>query len=338
MTIKDEFEFPDEKEAKQGAKAAEQDNFELVIEDDTPPEDQGKKRAMKEPIDEVTDEELDNYSKQAERRIKKFSKGYHDERRAKEQALREREAAENFARQVFEENKKLKEQLSSGSKVLIETSKSAAEAELAAAKEKYKKAYESADPDGIVEAQEEIARATLKMDRAGTMKPIEHSDDKEFNIPQQRQAQAEPEQAPPSRRTQAWLENNSDWFGQDEEMTMSAMGLDKKLQKQYGADYVGTKEYFETIDRTMRKRFPEYFEDEESQSHEEQSTRKRTEPVDEDESPRRATKPATVVAPASRSTPPSRVRLKASEAAIARRLGVPLELYAKQVAQLKRGE
>ena len=66
--------------------------------------------------------------------------------------------------------------------------------------------------------------------------------------------------------------------------------------------------------------------------------RKRAEPADEDETPRRASKPATVVAPASRSTPPSRIRLKASEAAIARRLGVPLELYAKQVAQLKRGE
>ena len=88
----------------------------------------------------------------------------------------------------------------------------------------------------------------------------------------------------------------------------------------------------------MRKRFPEYFEDEESQSTEEVSTRKRTEPADEDETPRRASKPATVVAPASRSTPPSRIRLKASEAAIARRLGVPLEVYAKQVAELKRGE
>ena len=337
MTIKDEFEFPDEKEAKQGAKASEQDNFELIIEDDTPPEDQGKKRAMKEPIDEVTDEELDNYSKQAERRIKKFSKGYHDERRAKEQALREREAAENFARQVFEENKKLKEQLSTGSKALIATSKNAAEAELAAAKEKYKKAYESADPDSIVQAQEEIAKATVKLDRAGMMRPVEHNDDKEFTPPAVQPAQTQ--SAPPvSRRTQQWFENNGDWFGQDDEMTMTAMGLDKKLQKEYGADYVGTKEYFDTIDRTMRRRFPEYFEDGDIQSTEEQSTRKRTEPVDEDDSPRRATKPATVVAPASRSTPPSRVRLKASEAAIARRLGVPLELYAKQVAQLKRGE
>jgi DNA-directed RNA polymerase specialized sigma subunit len=117
------------------------------------------------------------------------------------------------------------------------------------------------------------------------------------------------------------------------------MGIDRKLQKLYGADYIGTEKYFETIDKTMRKRFPEHFEDVQSNEDDEPPPKKRTsEPVDEDdESPRRAQKITNVVAPASRSTPPTRVRLKASEAAIARRLGVPIEEYAKQVAQLKRG-
>jgi len=117
---------------------------------------------------------------------------------------------------------------------------------------------------------------------------------------------------------------------------MTAMGLDKKLAKEYGPNYVGTEEYFQTIDKTMRKRFPEHFG---AQSHEEDDTpsSKSSEPADE-ETPRRATKPATVVASASRSTPPNRIRLKASEAAIARRLGVPIEQYAKQVALLRKGE
>ena len=331
MQIKDEFKFPDEEDTK--GKPAE-DKFEIEIEDDTPPDEHARKKPLKGEVEEVTDEELENYSKQAERRIKKFTKGYHDERRAKEQALREREAAEAYARQILEENKRLKEQLSSGSKELIETSKSAAEAELAAAKERYKKAYEAADPDAIVAAQEEIAKATVRLERADTMKPIVHEEEPEWTPPKNEQ-----QAAPIPRRTQAWLEANNDWFGQDEEMTMTAMGLDKKLQKQYGPDYVGSKEYFETIDRTMRKRFPEFFEEEaQSQEDDEPPPKKRAEPADEDESPRRASKPAAVVAPASRSTPPNRVRLKASEAAIARRLGVPLELYAKQVAQLKRGE
>jgi hypothetical protein len=332
--IKDEFEFPDEKEAK--GKPEDDNQLDIEIEDDTPPDEHAGKPPIRKRIKEVTDEELDNYSKQAERRIKKFSKGYHDERRAKEQAEREREAAEAYAKQILDENRRLKEQLSSGSKVLIETSKSAAEAELSAAKERYKKAYEAADSDAIVEAQEEIAKATVKLERADTMKPIEHKEE-EWDT----RARPEPAKPPVPRRTQAWLEANNDWFGSDEEMTMAAMGLDKKLQKEYGAEYVGSKEYFETIDRTMRKRFPEFFEDEDSQSHEddEPPPKKRAEPADEDyEPPRRASKPASVVAPASRSTPPNRVRLKASEAAIARRLGVPIELYAKQVAQLKRGE
>ena len=123
-------------------------------------------------------------------------------------------------------------------------------------------------------------------------------------------------------------------------MTASAMGLDKKLQREYGADYIGSDEYFKTIDRTMRKRFPEFFSEDRSDEEEvDQPPKKRSEPAYEgDEPPRRAAKPAAVVAPASRSTPPNRIRLKASEAAIARRLGVPLEEYAKQVAQLKRGE
>jgi hypothetical protein len=320
----EEFKFPDEKSAPE-------EKFEIEIEDDTPPEDRGRKPS-KRPVEEVTDEELESYDEKVQNRIKKFTRGYHDERRAKEQAEREREAAEAFAKQVFEENKKLKEQLSNGSKVLIETSKSAAEAELAAAKERYKKAYEAADPDAIVSAQEEIAKATLRMERADSMRPVEH-EDREFHVPQQQQQQNRV-----TPRTQKWLERNNEWFGVDEEMTMAAMGLDKELQKEYGSDYVGTKEYFKTIDKTMRKRFPEYFGDEDqSDEDNEPPPRKRAEPAEED-SPRRASRPANVVAPAARSTPPSRVRLKASEANIARRLGVPLELYAKQVAELKRGE
>jgi len=328
----EDFKFPDEVDEKQEEQKAEK--LEIDIEDDTPEEDRGRKPS-KRPIEDVTDDELESYDEKVQSRIKRFTRGYHDERRAKEQALREREAAEAFARQVYEENKKLKEQLSTGSKAYIETSKSAAEAELEAAKARYKKAYEEANPDEIVQAQEAIAKATVKLDRAGTMRPIEMEEDKEFQVPAPRQAE---EAKPPiSRRTQKWMEDNADWFGTDTEMTGAVMGLDQKLQKKYGADYVGTKEYFDTIDRTIRKRFPEYFEDAQSEEDNEPPPKKRVEP-DEDETPRRASKAATVVAPASRSTPPSRVKLKASEAAIARRLGVPIELYAKQVAQLNRGE
>lgn len=326
----DTFEFPDEKEEKSKFKADEPE-LKIEIEDDTPPQDRGRK-PMKEPVEDPTEDELASYDEKVQARIKKFTRGYHDERRAKEEAMREREAAEQFAKQVYEENKRLQQQLSSGSKAYIETSKSAAQTELDAAKEKYRKAYDSGDADAIVAAQEAIAKATVKLDKAEGMKPIEVEERDNF-VP----AKAEPAAPQISPRTKRWIEKNSDWFGPDEEMTLAAMGVDKKLQREYGADYVGTEEYFQTVDRTMRKRFPEYFE---AQSEEEDDppSRKRSAPVEEEEPPRRASKSAAVVAPASRSTPPSRIRLKASEANIARRLGVPLEQYAKQVALLNRGE
>ena len=324
--FKDEFEFPDELEEKTKQAAAEADKFEVEIEDDTPPEDRGRK-PMKEPVEDPTDDELESYDEKVQNRIKKFTRGYHDERRAKEQALREREAAEAFAKQILEENKRLQKQLATGSQEYIETAKGAAETELSAAKERYRKAFENGEAEAMAEAQAEIARATVRLDRAQGMKPIE--------VEEREWAPAQPQQPQMSPRTQQWMDRN-EWFGQDEEMTMAAMGLDKKLQKQYGPDYVGSKDYFRTIDKTMRKRFPEYFDDEDqSDEDNEPPPRKRAEPADEDDPPRRASKPATVVAPATRSSPPSRVKVKASEAAIARRLGVSIEEYARQKAALE---
>jgi len=325
--FEEEFKFPHEK----AAAAEEEDKIEIEIEDDTPPEDRDR-RPMRDKVEDPTDEELASYDEKVQKRIKKFSKGYHDERRAKEQAFREREATEAYARQIIEENKKLQHQLSSGSKVLIEQSQSGAQLELDAAKKKYKEAYELADVDALTEAQAEIAKATLRMDRASGMKPIE--------VEEREYKPAESEQAKYTPRTKKWLDTNSDWFGPNDEMTMAAMGLDKKLQREYGADYVGTEEYFQTIDKTMRKRFPEHFESDQSYEEDESPPKKRTsEPVDEDDDdpPRRATRITSPVAPATRSTPPNRIRLKASEAAQARRLGVPIEEYARQVALLRKG-
>lgn len=330
----DKFEFPDEKTSKEkeAASSKEDDKFELEIEDDTPAEDRGRKKAP--PPDDPTDDELASYDEKVQQRIKKFTRGYHDERRAKEQAERERQAAEEFARQVWEENKNLKQRLSTGSKEYIETSKSAAAVELDSAKKRYRSAYEAGNADELVAAQEEIAKATLKLDKATSLRPIEAPDDQEFK-PVRVEEPAQPKISP---RTKRWLDSNSEWFGVDEEMTMAAMGIDKKLQKEYGAEYVGTEEYFRTVDKTMRKRFPEFFE---SQSEEEDDPppKKRSTPAEEDDDPpRRASKPSAVVAPATRSSSPSRIKLKTSQVALARKLGITPEQYAKQVALLNRGE
>lgn len=317
----DKFEFPDEK-ADEKQENETSNEIELEIEDDTPPEDRGRKTAP--PPQDPTDEELSSYSREAQDRLKKFTRGYHDERRAKEAAERERLAAEDFARKVYEENRRLKEQLKTGSEVFIETTKTAAQTELDVAKKKMKDAFEAGDADALVSAQEEVAKATLKIDRAQTMRPVEIESEQEF-----RPAKQEPSVSPKTKR---WLEKNGDWFGVDDEMTMSAMGLDKKLQRKYGADYIGSDDYFKEIDQTMRKRFPEYFRSHEDDDDPSQNS---SDPA-EDESPRRASKPSTPVAPATRSTPPNRVKLKASQVALARKLGITPEQYAKQVALLER--
>lgn len=317
----EEFEFPDEKEAKQeaakqGQQAAADDDFEVEIEDDTPPEDRGRKPAATPP-DDPTDDELSSYDEKVQARIKKFTKGYHDERREKEKALREREAAETYARQVIEENRRLQQQLAASSKVFVEQSQSSAQLELETAKKKYKEAYEAGDSDALAEAQAEVTKAALRVEKAQDLRPLQVRED-EVQIPQRSSAPRV------TNRDQQWLQTNT-WFGTDPEMTASALGLHQKLAKDRGDDFVGSDDYYKVVDATMRRRFPEYFGSND-------------EPAQEEEPPRRATKPAAVVAPATRSTPPNRIKLKASEAAIAKRLGVPIELYAKQVAQLKRGE
>jgi hypothetical protein len=314
-TYEAEYKFPDEEAPEK------EEKLQVDIEDDTPEQDCGRKTSA--PINDPEDEELSQYSKDVQDRVGKLKRGYHDERRAKEKAERERIAAEDFAKQVYEENKRLKGQLKSGSEVFIEQNKSTAQMELDSAKKKYKEAYESGDSDAVAEAQMEITKATLRIDRAEQMRPIDEPDT--YRPPAQETA---PNISP---RTQKWVEKNSDWFGPDDEMTMAAMGLDRKLKREYGDDYAGTEEYFRTIDKTMRKRFPEHFD---VQRHEDDDTLQQSSEPDE-EPPRRA-KPASVVAPAARSTPPTRVKLTASQAAIARRLGVPIEDYAKQVANLRR--
>lgn len=328
--VEDEFEFPDEKEVKkESKKEAKQEETLFEIEDDTPSEDRGR-RAMAEPPEDPSEDELSSYDEKVQLRIKKFTRGYHDERRAKEEAVRERTAAENYARQVADENKRLQKQLATGSQAFIEQAKSSADIEVLAAKKKYKEAYEAGDPELMADAQGEITKATLRMEKAHGMKPIE-AEEKEYTPPNT------PAPQKLSTRTQKWVDANDDWWGIDDEMTMTAMGLDKKLQRQYGDAYIGTEKYFETIDKTMRRRFPEHFDDAQSDEDDDTSIKKESEPADE-ETPRRATKSASVVAPATRSTPPSRIKLKASEVALARRLGITLEQYAKQVALLKRGE
>ena len=317
--IDDEFVFPDEKEEAVAPK--DDDDFEIEIEDDTPEED--RKKVAAPPPEEVTDDELASYDEKVQKRIKRFTRGYHDERRAKETAFRERQAAEDFARNTLEENKRLQHQLASGSEVYIKQAKQVAENDLSSAERNYKEAYDNGDSDAMLAAQRKISQATLKLDKASNMKPLQVREN-EVQIPQRPTV---------DERAEKWRSKN-EWFGKNRSMTAFALGLHSELVEDRGINPTSNA-YYQEIDSTIRKKFPEQFGSDEDDDAPPQEA---SEPAYEEDSPRRATKPSTVVASASRSTPPNRIRLKASEASIARRLGVSYEDYARQVAKLKRGE
>ena len=286
---------------------AKEKDFELEIEDDTPEQDRNRQPLPKEMVQELEEDELEDYSEKVKTRLKQMKKVWHDERREKESALREQQEAVNLAQNLVEENKKLKSRLTEGEKSLISTATSAAELEMEMAKRAYKEAYDSGDSDKIVETQEKLNNAGYRLQRLkGYRPPLQASENSVQNQPTQAAAPRL------DQKTDSWRKQNT-WFGQDEEMTATALGLHQKLEKQYGGQYIGTDEYWNTVNKTMQRRFPEYFGDEEP------------------EKPQRTA--ATVVASASRSTAPKKIVLKQSQLALAKKLGLTPEQYAREYAK-----
>ena len=314
---KEEFKFPDEIEDKEQPI---EDEIEIEIVDDTPPEDKAHAEPMpKEIVEELEKDELEAYSKEAKKKMKQLKKVWNDERRRADSAEREQQEALELAKKALEENKKLKERLSSGEQMLVTSFKESVQNELDLAKREYREAYESGDTDRIIEAQEKITAAKIRADRIANYKPpVEEPIQTEENVVQSRnenQVRVDPKAA-------AWQERNG-WFGQDEEMTSLALGLHEKLKK--NGVPVGSDSYYAEIDKTMRRRFPEAFVAEEKQEEAVQV-----------EEPQKVTKPKpTVVAPATRSTSPKKIRLSNTQVALAKKLGLTPEQYARELTKLE---
>lgn len=301
------YQFPDENVIGENES---DEKFEIEVADDTPEEDKNRK-PMKEAPAEVTDEELEQYSDGVKKRIQHFTKGYHEERRAKETALREREEAFNYAQKLVEENKQLQGSLGQGQAALLEQAKKVVSAEVENAKRAYRAAHEAGDSDALVVAQEELTAAKIKADRLNNFKPAPlQPKENEVQTPQQ-QSRAEPAAPQVDKKAQNWREANA-WFGSDEEMTAVALAVHKKLVESNISPT--SDEYYDKINSRVRQLFPDAFPQE--------KTAKKT----------------TVVAPATRSTAPRKIVLTQTQVNIAKRLGVPLELYAKQVAKDMRKE
>jgi hypothetical protein len=282
-------------------------DFELEIEDDTPEQDRNRQPLPKEMVQDLEEDELEEYSEKVKTRLKQMKKVWHDERREKEAALREQQEAVSLAHNLVEENKKLKTRLTEGEKSLIMTATREAELDTQMAERAYKEAYDSGDSDQILEAQKKLNTTSNRLERLKGYKPsLQASENSVQNQPTQAAAPRL------DQKTDNWRKQNT-WFGQDEEMTATALGLHQKLEKQYGGQYIGTDEYWNTVNKTMQKRFPEYFGDEEP------------------EKPQRTA--ATVVASASRSTAPKKIVLKQSQLALAKKLGLTPEQYAREYAK-----
>ena len=299
-------------------------DIEIEIEDDTPKKDRNRQPISEEEVKKLKLEtdELDQYSVEAKDKLIKMKKVWHDERRAKEAADRERQEAIRVAQKLAEENRQLKSKLHSGEEEYVGVAKQSAVQELESAKKEYRDAYDAGDSEKLVEAQEKLTMAKIKVDKLENYNPIYKKPVEEAeNEVQIRQEQSIPR---PDNKAVDWQQRN-EWFGQDEEMTSLALGLHEKLKR--NGVTVGSDEYYDTIDKTMRRRFPESFEDDQDTE---------TEKVRAEE-PQKTSKPkaSTVVAPASRSTSPKKIRLSSTQVALAKKLGLTPEQYARELTKLE---
>jgi hypothetical protein len=317
-----EFEFPEpgaaEENPRKGGAVVDPENAapEIEVVDDTPEADRGRK-PMAEPPKDVTEDELAKYDESVQKRIKHFSKGFHEERRAKETAQREKDEALRLAQAVVEENKRLKGSLSEGQQALLTQAKKTVEIELGDAKRKYKAAYEAGDPDALIAAQEEITRASIKAERVNNFRVPPLQPERNDVQPEREGRQREyvpTTQVDPNQKV--WQDSNT-WFGPNRRMTAYALGLHEDLVEE-GVP-VGSEAYYKRIDADMRERFSDMFESENAADAKTQQRK------------------SNVVAPATRGTAPKKVVLTKTQVDIAKRLGVPLELYARKVAEQMRG-
>jgi len=280
--------------------------FEVDIIDDTPEED--KPRRPEDTEAQIPeDDEIASYGENVQKRIKQLKFEYHEERRRKEEAARLQDEAVDYARKVYEENQRLRKTLEEGEGVLVQQAKGRVEAELERAKSAYKEAYETGDPDKLIEAQEKLNSLQNEKFRVESYKPKPQQAQE-----QPVQLQQKPKVPEPDAKTKAWAAQN-EWFGNDSEMTGYAFGVHESLVKQGVNPQSQADEYYNRIDESMRQRFPDKFGGQQVEAA----------PV------RQA---GSVVAPAGRSAKkPRRVQLTSTQVALAKRLGLSAEQYAAQL-------
>ena len=308
----DSYKFPDEVD-ETNVEVVTDTDVEIEIVDDTPERDRGRKPLEREVAD-PTDEEIENYSDNVKKRIKDLTHARHDERRAKESLLREKQELERLAQHMMAENNKLKQYVNNGSEHYAASVKHIADNEVDKAKRALKEANESFDTEAIITAQEALMDAKM---RAEAAKNFRHTplqvDEPAVQTYQQQDAAPQVDE-----KTLRWQAKNQ-WFGASgfEEHTSFALGLHQKLVNT-GLD-PRSDEYFERIDARMKSTFPDVFGNEDRPKTGDGSRR-----------------PASVVAPATRSTGARKVQLTPTQVALAKKYGLTPQQYAAEVAKLEK--
>jgi hypothetical protein len=314
----EEYKFPDEIE--NSAQNVEDDIEVEVVEEELEPNQLNKSPMPKEIVDEIDQDDLEAYSDAAKQRLKQLKKVWNDERRRADAAEKDQQEAIRMAQSILAENKALKGKLSVGEQNLVTNVKQNVHHELQAAKQEYKDAYDSGDSDRLVEAQEKLTEVKMRAQEIERYRP-EYSEEA-------LQAQENAVQIPqPTQRldskTQSWLDKN-EWYGKDDDMSYLAHGVHRRLERE-GVP-IGSDHYWATIDSEMRKRFPDKFETSEDGKNASDAESKPT---------AKTSKPATVVAPATRSTSPKRVTLTLRQQALAKKLNLTNEQYARELTKLE---
>ena len=251
--------------------------------------------------EEKPKEELEQYSEGVQKRIAKLTKKWRE-------AERQKEAALDYAKGVQTEHKTLQTKMAKLEPSYVTAVENRVKSGMEAAKSTLMRAREAGDINAEVEAQKEIARLGMEEVRVNSLKnKLSEQKETEVRTPSLDQKLQTP---PADPKAEEWAEKN-DWFGKDSAMTYTAFDLHKKLVEEEGFD-PKSDEYYSEIDKRMKLDFPHKFAKTVSQE---------------------STKPTQTVASATRSVKPGRntVRLTSSQVAIAKKLNVPLEEYAKQL-------
>ena len=252
-------------------------------------------------------DDLSEYSDSVKKRISKLTNRFREEER-------QRQAAVEYAEAVKKQNEELKTRIDKLDTTYVGEFDTRVQSQSIAAKEAYKKALEEGNADAMYEAQQNISRIALEESRLAQLKADRETKAQQVEQPQAQQPQAQQPQAKPDPKAEDWAKKNS-WFGQDQTMTYAAFGLHKQLIEDEGFDATSD-EYYTELDNRIRSEFPHKFKETPKKSN----------------SPRVASAGTT----ASKSSSPKgrrTVKLTASQIAIAKRLNVPLEEYAKYVKE-----